>query len=72
MTRYFVQTQDCIGTKDIENAVGEVFGGKYESFFNDPGTEMRENSRNDNFDGQDDGKSRSITGIAWNKERLVL
>lgn len=62
--------QDCIGTKDIENAVGEVFGGKYESFFNDPGSDK--SKQNDNYDEQDDIKSRSITGIAWNKERFVL
>ena len=64
--------QDCIGTKDIEKAVEEVFGGKYESFFNDPGSEKSKNGQDDNYDDQDGVKSRSITGIGWNKERLVF
>ena len=67
--KIMINHQDCIGTKDIEKAVGEVFGVKYESFFNDPGSDK---SKNDNYDDQDDIKSRSITGIAWNKESFIM
>ena len=56
-------------------AVEEVFGRKYDSFFNDrdlnkddekqSGERMSKNMSNE----QDSSKTRSITGIAWNKER---
>ena len=67
--------QDCIATSDIKDAVGDVFGGKYESFFNDDSSEKNdvgqsEDSRSNNLPNEEDGKkTKSITGIAWNKER---
>ena len=52
-----------------------MFGGKYESFFNDHDSEKKdgnkyEDTRSNTFNEEEDGtKSRSITGIAWNRER---
>ena len=55
-----------------------MFGGKYKSFFNDPTSnkddkkqDVEENRRED-YNEPDDVKSRSITGIAWNKERYIF
>ena len=69
--------QDCIGTSDIKGAVGEIFGGKYESYFNDPGSDKNdkkpdlEMTRHEDYNDQEGTKTRSITGIAWNKERYL-
>ena len=52
-----------------------MFGGKYNSFFNDPASEknegkQNEDTRSNNANNEEDStKTKSITGIAWNKER---
>ena len=58
--------------------MGEIFGGKYDSFFNDPGSDKNdkqqdsETSPHVDHNDQDGVKTRSITGIVWNKQRYLL
>ena len=60
-----------MSSSDIDNAVKDVLGGRYMSFFSNPHHDIGiADEHGDTMStGHDGDHIRSITGIAWNKER---
>ena len=60
-----------MSSSDIDNAVKDVLGGRYMSFFSNPHHDIGiEDEHGDTMSsGHERDHIRSITGIAWNKER---
>ena len=60
-----------MSSSDIDNAVKDVLGGRYMSFFSNPHHDIGiEDEHGDTVSTGNEGDPiRSITGIAWNKER---
>ena len=60
-----------MSSSDIDHAVKDVLGGRYVSFFSNPHPDLGiEDEHGDAVStGHEGDHIRSITGIAWNKER---
>ena len=60
-----------MSSSDIDNAVKDVLGGRYMSFFSNPHHDIgiEDEHGNTMSTGHEGDHIRSITGIAWNKER---
>ena len=60
-----------MSSSDIDNAVKDVLGGRYMSFFSNLHHDIGiEDEHGDTMPtGHEGDHIRSITGIAWNKER---